>query len=157
VWAITEGFRPYPQAAVHAFCHALPGRWHQMAVTLSVTASLAWWSSIAGGSEAELLAEMPGVIAAPSEAVFLPYLSGERTPHNDGGLRGLFAGLSAGTDRVAMTQGGVSPELNEVSGWRGAPWRWLFSNPQGTGWANKRGLKFTVAKDGRATTYRLTK
>jgi len=100
---------------------------------------------------------MPRVIAEPSEAVFLPYLSGERTPHNDGGLRGLFAGLSAGTDRVAMTQGGVSPELNEVSGWKGAPWRWTFSNRLGTGWADRRGYKLVVEKDGRATTYRLTK
>ena len=84
--------QPYTPAAVHAFCHALPGRWHQMGVTLSAAASLAWWAQIAGRSEAELLAELPPTIAEPSEAVFLPYLSGERTPHNDGALRGLFAG-----------------------------------------------------------------
>jgi xylulokinase len=104
VWATTDGFQPYTPAAVHAFCHALPGRWHQMGVTLSAAASLAWWAQIAGRSEAELLAELPPTIAEPSEAVFLPYLSGERTPHNDGALRGLFAGLSPATDRAQMTQ-----------------------------------------------------
>jgi xylulokinase len=77
--ATTDCFRPYPQAAVHAFCHALPGTWHQMGVTLSAAASLAWWASITGRSEAELLAEivMPDT---PRPASFLPYLGCERTP-----------------------------------------------------------------------------
>ena len=99
----TERFRPYPERAVHAFCHAVPGVWHQMGVTLSAADSLAWWAGVAGRGEAELLAEV-GVPGAPSEAVFLPYLGGERTPHNDGGLRAGFAGLSHRTDRAAMTQ-----------------------------------------------------
>ena len=103
VFATTAGFRPWPQAAVHAFCHALPGLWHQMGVTLSAAASLAWWSSIAGGSEAELIAEI-GIPTRPSEALFLPYLGGERTPHNDGRLRGAFASLSHDTGQAGMTQ-----------------------------------------------------
>ena len=53
LFATTDRFRPYPQAAVHAFCHALPGTWHQMGVTLSAAASLAWWASITGRSEAD--------------------------------------------------------------------------------------------------------
>ena len=48
LFATTDSFRPYPQAAVHAFCHALPGTWHQMGVTLSAAASLTWWASITG-------------------------------------------------------------------------------------------------------------
>ena len=103
LWATTGRFVPYPQAAVHSFCHAVPGTWHQMGVTLSAAASLAWWAGVAGVSEAELLAELPPV-RAPSEALFLPYLAGERTPHNDGGVRGVFAGLSHATGRAALTQ-----------------------------------------------------
>jgi xylulokinase len=103
LWATTARFAPYPQAAVHAFCHAVPGTWHQMGVTLSAAASLAWWAGVTGATEAALLAELTP-LRAPSPALFLPYLSGERTPHNDGAIRGAFAGLSHETDRVALTQ-----------------------------------------------------
>lgn len=102
LWATTDSFRPHTRGAVHAFCHALPGLWHQMGVTLSAASSLAWWAGITGRPEVELLAEL-GSVTRPSEALFLPYLSGERTPHNDGSLRGVFADLAAGTDRAAMT------------------------------------------------------
>ncbi len=103
LWATTERFVPYPQAAVHAFCHALPGTWHQMGVTLSAAASLAWWAGVAGRTEAALLAEMAEP-RAPSPALFLPYLSGERTPYNDGVIRGAFAGLTHDVDRAGLTQ-----------------------------------------------------
>ena len=103
LFAVTDRFRPYPDAAVHAFCHALPQRWHQMGVTLSAAASLAWWSGVAGLDEAALLAELPQALA-PSPALFLPYLGGERTPHNDGRLRAAFTGLSHETGRPALTQ-----------------------------------------------------
>jgi xylulokinase len=103
LFATTDQFRPYPQAAVHAFCHALPATWHQMGVTLSAAASLAWWAGVTGRSEAELLAEV-GQPVSPSPALFLPYLGGERTPHNDGTIRAAFAGLSHDTDRRLMTQ-----------------------------------------------------
>src|SRR6201991_3660862 len=91
LFATTDRFRPWPQAAVHAFCHALPGTWHQMGVTLSASASLAWWAVIIGRPEAELVAELDPP-RSPSPALFLPYLGGERTPYNDGTLRGAFAG-----------------------------------------------------------------
>jgi len=103
LWATTDHFAPYPAAAVHAFCHALPGLWHQMGVTLSAAASLAWWAQTTACSEAALLAEMPAPLR-PSPAWFLPYLSGERTPLNDGTVRGGFAGLSHQTGRADMTQ-----------------------------------------------------
>jgi xylulokinase len=103
LFATSDKFRPYPQAAVHAFCHALPGTWHQMGVTLSAAASLAWWAGVTGLTEADLLAEI-GSPASPSPALFLPYLGGERTPHNDGTIRGAFAGLSHDTDRRLLTQ-----------------------------------------------------
>ena len=103
LWATTDRHIPWPRGAVHSFCHALPRTWHQMGVTLSAAASLAWWSGVSGRPEAELLAELPSPRAA-SPALFLPYLSGERTPHNDGAVRGAFAGLSLDTDRAALTQ-----------------------------------------------------
>ncbi|MGD0102580.1 MAG: xylulokinase [Rhodopila sp.] len=103
LFATTDCFRPYPQAAVHAFCHALPGVWHQMGVTLSAAASLTWWAGITGRTEPELLSELDAP-AKPSPALFLPYLGGERTPHNDGTIRGAFAGLSHATDRPLLTQ-----------------------------------------------------
>ena len=103
LFASTDRFRPYPGAAVHAFCHAIPGTWHQMGVTLSAAASLAWWAGITDRDEAALLEEV-GLPAAPAKALFLPYLGGERTPHNDGALRGAFAGLSYDTDRASLTQ-----------------------------------------------------
>ena len=103
VWATTDRFVPCPQAAVHAFCHALPGLWHQMGVTLSAASCLAWWARVTGRREAALLREVPPP-RAPSPVVFLPYLSGERTPHNDAGIRGAFAGLAHETERAALTQ-----------------------------------------------------
>ncbi|HJS87495.1 MAG TPA: xylulokinase [Acetobacteraceae bacterium] len=103
LWATTGRFVPFPQAAVHAFCHALPQTWHQMGVTLSAAASLGWWAGITGQSESTLLAEV-GALRAPAPALFLPYLSGERTPHNDGAIRGAFAGLSHETDRAILTR-----------------------------------------------------
>ncbi|MGI3778914.1 MAG: xylulokinase [Janthinobacterium lividum] len=104
LFASTDRFRPYPEAAVHAFCHALPGLWHQMGVTLSAAASLAWWSGVAGAPEQALLDEIGERVHAPSPTLFLPYLGGERTPHNDGAVRGAFAGLSLDTGRAALTQ-----------------------------------------------------
>ena len=101
VWATTAQFQPWPEAAVHAFCHALPGLWHQMGVTLSAGGSLSWWEGVTGLDAAALLAEIAPV---PSDALFLPYLSGERTPHNRGDLRGGFVGLSHDTGRPAMTR-----------------------------------------------------
>ncbi len=102
LWATTDRYRPNPDEAVHAFCHALPGLWHQMGVTLSAAASLAWWAGVCGRAEMALLAEL-GPAPPAAVPIFLPYLSGERTPHNDGEVRGAFAELSHDTDRVAMS------------------------------------------------------
>ena len=104
LWRTTAGFEPRAGSAVHAFCHALPGRWHQMSVHLSAAASLSWWSSVSGQSEAALLGELGARIEPPSPVLFTPYLSGERTPHNDPHLRAGFFGLGHDTDRKAMTR-----------------------------------------------------
>jgi len=75
-----------------------------MGVLLSAAASLSWWCGQAGGDEAQLLAELPTAAGAPSPCWFVPYLSGERTPHNDADVRGAFLQLGAGTTRAMMTQ-----------------------------------------------------
>jgi xylulokinase len=106
IFVVTDHHAPNAEAAVHAFCHTLPGRWHQMSVMLSAAACLAWWNRAAGmPGEATLLDEAASLSADERAAApqFLPYLSGERTPHNDVRLRALFAGLDAGHSRAALT------------------------------------------------------
>jgi xylulokinase len=103
LWATTAKFAPNPARAVHAFCHAVPNTWHQMGVLLSAAASLAWWASVAGCHEPELLAEIDPAGPEPSPVWFAPYLSGERTPHNDTRVRGGFLGLSSDTTRAQLT------------------------------------------------------
>lgn len=104
LFAASDAYRPNPQSAVHTFCHALPGAWHQMGVILSATDSLNWLSGVTGRTAEALTAELGDTLAAPSDVSFLPYLSGERTPHNDAAIRGAFAGLSHLTDRAALTR-----------------------------------------------------
>ena len=88
---------PAPETAVHTFCHAVPDRWFQMGVMLSATDSLNWLGRITGRRPAELTSELGDDIQGPGPVRFLPYLSGERTPHNDARIRGSFSGLSTGT------------------------------------------------------------
>jgi len=102
LWATTAGFAPAPARAVHAFCHALPGTWHQMGVLLAAAASLAWWAGVAGADEATLLGEIDPAKGV-SPCWFAPYLNGERTPHNDARVRGAFVGLDSACTRADMT------------------------------------------------------
>lgn len=99
-----EKFSPNTQGAVHAFCHAIPDTWHQMGVILSATDSLNWLSRITGKKQAELAGEAEAQFTGPGEPIFLPYLSGERTPHNNAGARGSFSGLSQSTDTAQLAQ-----------------------------------------------------
>ncbi|WP_118133155.1 xylulokinase [Oceanicella sp. SM1341] len=114
VFVATAGPAANPGRAVHTFCHAVPGTWHQMGVTLSATDSLNWLSEITGQSAARL-AELAAVQpCSEADPLFLPYLSGERTPHNDPGARGAFTGLSRSTDTGALARavlGGVAASL----------------------------------------------
>ena len=96
-------FSPNPEQGVHAFCHCLPDRWHQMSVILSAASCLSWLVAATGAeSEVALLAEIEAAGDAPGQIVFLPYLSGERTPHNDPDAKGVFFGLTHGSDRAAL-------------------------------------------------------
>ncbi|RKE83666.1 xylulokinase [Rhizobium sp. AG855] len=104
LFAANASYLPKPQSAVHAFCHALPKTWNQMGVILSATDALNWHSGVTGKSAGELTGELGETLKAPSGVTFLPYLSGERTPHNDAKIRGAFIGLGHESDRSVLTQ-----------------------------------------------------
>lgn len=99
-----DRFRPNTQGAVHAFCHAIPNTWHQMGVILSATDSLNWLAKITGQDPAKLSGAAEAGFKGPGEEIFLPYLSGERTPHNNAAARGSFTGLSHSTDPALLAQ-----------------------------------------------------
>jgi len=104
LFAANASYLPNPESAVHTFCHALPNTWHQMGVILSATDSLNWLSEITGKGAGELTAELGEKLRAPTGVSFLPYLSGERTPHNDSAIRGSFIGLAHESSRAVLTQ-----------------------------------------------------
>lgn len=114
--AARDGFAASPESAVHTFCHAIPNTWYQMGVILAATDSLNWLSGIVGQTPAELTRELGETISDPGTLLFLPYLSGERTPHNDSAIRGAFTGLDIATTRADMTRAvleGVSFALRD--------------------------------------------
>jgi xylulokinase len=96
-------FMPNAALAVHAFCHAVPNTWHQMGVILSATASLEWLAGLLKTPAPRLTAALGTALAAPSPALFLPYLSGERTPVADAEIRGLMMGLGHETNVKMLT------------------------------------------------------
>ena len=103
IFASTARYAPAPETAVHTFCHALPDTWHQMGVILSCADALTWYGGLVGKSAADLTGAL-GPLNAPGRALFLPYLGGERTPHNDAKIRGALIGLENETDQNAGTQ-----------------------------------------------------
>ena len=101
VFSVTDRYVSLPERTLHAFCHALPHRWHGMSVMLSAASALSWLAGVLGRENhigelvagAEAFARSRSAVA--SAPVFLPYLSGERTPYNDAEATGMFAGLRA--------------------------------------------------------------
>jgi len=104
VFAATEKFAPKVESAVHAFCHAVPDTWHQMGVILSAAASLEWLGRVLKEKGPDLIEKLGPPPEHPAPILFLPYLSGERTPHNDAAARGSFVGLAQESDRNTLTQ-----------------------------------------------------
>lgn len=104
-FAVADGYFSNPQSAVHSFCHALENSWHLMSVILSAASCLQWYAdNIVKQDVAVLLAELHDVeFDKANNCYFLPYLSGERTPHNNPNVQGTFFGLTHATDRPAMT------------------------------------------------------
>ncbi|MEP1964414.1 xylulokinase [Tateyamaria sp.] len=97
-----DSYAPLADSAVHTFCHAVPGRWYQMGVVLAATDSLNWLSKITGQSATALSSALGNTLAAPDVVKFYPYLSGERTPHNDAAVRGSFTGLDVASDASTL-------------------------------------------------------
>jgi xylulokinase len=97
-------FSPNTRGAVHAFCHAIPDTWHQMGVILSAADSLRWLSRMTGRSAPKLTGGVPADAPHPGPVAFLPYLSGERTPHNDPHAAGVFVGLRQDTTVEQLAQ-----------------------------------------------------
>ncbi len=102
--AARDAYAPAPQTAVHTFCHALAGRWYQMGVILSATDALNWLARSLGQSAEALSALTGAALTPPSPVSFLPYLSGERTPHNDARIRGAFIGLDVSCGPAELTR-----------------------------------------------------
>jgi xylulokinase len=103
LFVVTDRFRPNPERAAHAFCHCLPGRWHQMSVMLSAASTLDWVAQLVGaGDLPQLVAQAETQGLSRHSALFLPYLTGERTPHNDPNARGVFFGLRPDTTAAEL-------------------------------------------------------
>ncbi len=103
LFAASDAYQPDAATAVHTFCHALPDTWHQMGVILAAADALNWFAKITDKPSATLTGVL-GELEAPGRSLFLPYLGGERTPHNDASIRGSFLHLGHSTDQAAMTR-----------------------------------------------------
>lgn len=106
VFATSDGPTIEPEARVQAFCHAVPDRWHMMGVMNSAAGSLRWFrDALAPDTDfADLISGAESVAPGSDGLIFLPYLSGERTPHPDPAARGAFVGLTVGHDLRHMTR-----------------------------------------------------
>lgn len=104
LFAACDSYSPNTAAAVHTFCHAIPETWHHMGVVLSAADSLTWLGRITGQSAPDLTALLPEMIERPSPVLFLPYLSGERTPHNFPYAAGTFTRMSMTADLADLVQ-----------------------------------------------------
>jgi xylulokinase len=100
-----DGYRPNAAGGVHTFCHALPDRWHQMSVILSAASCIDWAARLCGVKDAAAMFALVEARGKPADTeVFLPYLSGERTPHNDPNAKGVMFGMTHETDTAALGQ-----------------------------------------------------
>jgi xylulokinase len=118
VFAPLDSYVYEPNGSIHAFCHAVPGLWHWMGVMLSAAGALQWYrDTLAPDVPFETLVNEAADAPAGSDGLlFLPYLTGERTPHPDPLARGAFVGLTARHTRAHMTRAvmeGVAFGLND--------------------------------------------
>jgi xylulokinase len=146
VFAALPAFQADPEARVHAFCHAVPGGWHAMGVMLSAAGSLRWLRDVvAPGVPYEVLtADAERIPAGADGVLFLPYLTGERTPHADPNARAAFVGLGIADGRGTLTRAvlecvayglrdslelllelGVQPDMGRASGGGARSRLWL--------------------------------
>lgn len=100
-----DQYRPNTDGAVHTFCHALPKLWHQMSVTLSAASAVDFVAKMVGFAQpSDLYAAAEDANQAGRGAMFLPYLSGERTPHNNPKATGAFFGLTHADNQTTLAQ-----------------------------------------------------
>ncbi len=100
-WIVAaDSYQAAPEKLVHSFAHALPGRWYRMAAMLNGAGALAFAGRLLGDDVAALEAEAAANYRGPGDLLFLPYLSGERTPHDDAHARGVAFGLSEASSRA---------------------------------------------------------
>jgi xylulokinase len=119
VFATTESPLVEPRGRLHAFCHALPDRWHLMGVMLSAAGSLQWYRDALAtqASFEDIIAEAATITAGSEGLLFLPYLSGERAPHPDPLARGSWVGLTLRHRRGHLTRAvleGVAFGLRDI-------------------------------------------
>lgn len=116
-----DSYRPAPEHLIHSFCHALPGRWFQMAALLNGAGALAWAAGLMGRTDiGALLDDTERAFTGPSPVLFLPYLSGERTPHDNPHAKGVLFGLTPATTPEQVTQAvleGVALSLADAQGY----------------------------------------
>lgn len=104
-FVVSEKFLQNSDNAVHSFCHALPNTWHLMSVMLSAASCLDWVCQLTGiESVGAMFEEIEHAIFADSPLLFLPYLSGERTPYNNPNAKGVFWGLTHEHQRADLCQ-----------------------------------------------------
>ncbi|THD42018.1 MAG: xylulokinase [Bradyrhizobium sp.] len=114
---VSDAYRAAPDRLVHSFAHALPGRWYRMAAMLNGAGALAFVARLVGIEVATLEAEAASDYRGPGETIALPYLSGERTPHDDPYARAVFFGLGESASRVDLARAmmeGVALTLAEA-------------------------------------------
>ncbi|PJF41121.1 MAG: xylulokinase [Chloroflexi bacterium] len=106
VFAPLDHYAYEPDGRLHAFCHAVPGMWHFMGVMLSAAGSLQWFHDMLAPNESfdELVATAAEIPPGSEGLLFLPYLTGERTPHPDPLARGAFVGLTVRHTRAHLVR-----------------------------------------------------
>ena len=106
LFATTDGPAIEPEGRLHAFCHAVPDRWHLMGVMLSAAGSLRWYRDALAPDAGfdELVEEAAQAPPGSGGLLFLPYLTGERTPHPDPLAKGAFVGLTVNHGRAHLTR-----------------------------------------------------
>ncbi|MBD2814443.1 xylulokinase [Xenorhabdus sp. Flor] len=116
-FVVSEKFLHNSKSAVHSFCHALPDTWHLMSVMLSAASCLDWICNLTGIKNVSVMFEkIEQHTLSSSPLLFLPYLSGERTPHNNPKAKGVFWGLTHEHQRADLCQAvieGVSFALRQ--------------------------------------------
>lgn len=116
-----DHYNPAPEHLIHTFCHGLPNRWFQMAAILNGASALAWAAGTMGHTDiGALLQSAEQAFTGPSPVLFLPYLTGERTPHNNPHAKGVLFGLTQRATPQQVTQAvieGISLSLADCQGY----------------------------------------